>query len=76
MFDAQLYRSKSEVEKWKEKDPISNYTELLKSNGIIDDNQLSEIENKVKVEVSDAIEFAENGNLEAIEDLEKYVYSV
>ena len=75
MFDAQLYREKSEVEEWKKKDPISSYVDKLQSEGLLTKKDLDEMENKVIAEVADAVQFAENGHWEALKDLEKYVYS-
>ncbi len=75
MFDAQLYRQKSEVEEWKEKGPIVTFTERLKAAQLLDDDTLSNIETRVRKEIEHAVQFAEDGNLEPLEDLKKFVYS-
>ena len=75
MFDAELYREKSEVEAWKERDPIPTlYTKLLKD-GLITQDDKDTIEQKVKGEVQNAIDFAEKGTFESVQDLTKFVYS-
>lgn len=69
MFDAELYRSKSEVEEWKKKDPLLL---LLQKYPDID---IVKYEDEVSRIVNESVHFAENGTLEPIEDLEKFVYT-
>ena len=70
MYDPDLYRDKEEVKKWKQKDPIETYIAQLK----LTDHDLQKIYDKVNREIEQAIEEAENGTLEPIEDLTKDVY--
>ena len=69
MYDAELYREKSEVEEWKKKDP------LLLLHQRYPDIDINKYESEVAGIIDDAITFAENGSLESVEDLEKFVYS-
>lgn len=69
MFDAELYRDKAEVEEWKKKDPL---LVLLQKYPDID---IVKYENEIASIITEAVDFAENGTNEAIEDLEKFVYS-
>jgi pyruvate dehydrogenase E1 component alpha subunit len=73
MFDAQLYREKSEVEAWKEKDPIPRYFAELKAAGHADDEVLAAIEEAVQREVEAAVAFAEAGSWEPVTDLLRFV---
>ena len=75
MFDAELYREKSEVEKWKEKDPILTFSQLLIDEELIGEEDIAQIESKVALEINEAVDFAENGSLEPIEELTRFVYS-
>jgi pyruvate dehydrogenase E1 component alpha subunit len=75
MFDAQLYRDKAEVEEWRKHCPIATLTQLLKDHGLLTDADLAELENRVAVEIDDAVAFAEAGTLEPLEDLTRFVYS-
>jgi pyruvate dehydrogenase E1 component alpha subunit len=75
MFDAELYREKSEVESWKERDPIPTLANALLKNGLITRTDIDKIEQSVKSEVQKAVDFAEGGTFEPLEDLTKYVYS-
>lgn len=75
MFDAELYREKSEVEVWKERDPNLALANALLENGLIARADIDKIEKMVKAEVQKAVDFAEAGTLEPLEDLTKFVYS-
>lgn len=75
MFDAELYRDKKEVEDWKKKDPIPRFRDSLLNQKLISKKQLEDIEKQIDEEISKAVEFAEAGTLEPVEDLTKYVYS-
>ena len=54
--DRQLYRTREEVKKWMEKDPIKRFAKLLK----VSDDELKELEKKAKEDIRKAVEFAEN----------------
>jgi pyruvate dehydrogenase E1 component alpha subunit len=75
MFDPELYRTKEEVEQWKTRDPIPNFTSLLRQKGFLDDAILDRLEAEVAEEIEDAVEFAENATLEPVEELTRFVYS-
>jgi len=75
MFDAELYREKSEVEKWKKEDPIPKFREYLLKEKLITDQEITDMEKKVEMEIEKAIEFAENGTWEDVKDLCRFVYS-
>lgn len=75
MFDAELYREKSQVQQWRARDPLVTFTAALKEQGLISDEDVEEIEQQVKSEVDEAVAFAEAGTLEPLEELERFVYS-
>ncbi|MBM4055147.1 MAG: pyruvate dehydrogenase (acetyl-transferring) E1 component subunit alpha [Planctomycetes bacterium] len=75
MFDPQLYRTKEEVEEWKKRDPIDTFAHRLIKQGLINDENIKELEMKVEKEVNDAVAFAEAGTWEPVEDLTRFVYS-
>jgi pyruvate dehydrogenase E1 component alpha subunit len=72
-FDPELYRSKAEVEEWKRRDPISALVETLRAIGTVVD--LDGLEREVDTEVQAAVDFAEAGSWEPVEDLTRFVYS-
>ncbi len=75
MFDPELYRSKQEVEGWKQRCPVALMIKRLQDNGWMDEDDLEQIEKEIAAEIEDAIVFAEQSEWEAIEDLTRFVYS-
>jgi pyruvate dehydrogenase E1 component alpha subunit len=75
MYDPDLYRTKDEIARWRERDPIELLLARLRSDGLIDDAELERIEKEVAAEIAAAIDFAEQGTLEPVEDLTRFVYS-
>ena len=75
MYDPQLYRSKDEVEQWKQRDPIVLYGERLVAAGLLDADERERLEREIASEIEDAAAFAEAGHLEPVEQLERFVYS-
>jgi pyruvate dehydrogenase E1 component alpha subunit len=75
MFDAELYREKSEVEEWKKRDPIPALQKDLLNRELIKETDVKELEEKIEAEVQKAVDFAEAGTWEDVNDLEKFVYS-
>lgn len=58
--DAGKYRTKEEVDEWKEKDPMLKYRAYLTGEGIVTDEELDAIQAQVKQEIDAAYEFAQN----------------
>ena len=75
MFDAQLYRDKAEVERWKEKGPVVTFLQRLKAVGICGDEDVEQIEQETDREVEAAVAFAEAGTWEPVADLTRDVYT-
>lgn len=75
MFDAELYRSKAEVEEWKKRCPIETFTQRFLSEGLIKDTDLEEIEREVAQEIKEAVAYAEACTWEPVKDLTRFVYS-
>lgn len=73
MYDPELYRDKEEVERWKQRDPIALYVDVLREAGSLDDDTLEALEVAVNDEVDAAVAFAEAGTEEPTEDLTRFV---
>jgi pyruvate dehydrogenase E1 component alpha subunit len=74
MFDAELYRDKAEVERWKQRDPILLLRRLLHDSGV-PDRRIGELEQAVEEEMLEAVRFAKAGTWEPVEQLTKDVYT-
>ncbi len=75
MFDPDLYRPKEEVERWKERDPISAWSKRLRDRGQLDDEAETSLWDAARAEVDDAVDFAEASGWEPIESMTDHVYS-
>lgn len=69
MFDAELYRDKAEVEKWKKIGPVVRFTDWLVEAGMIHQTDIDDIEKDVEQTIDDAVTFAEQAPWEPVEDL-------
>jgi pyruvate dehydrogenase E1 component alpha subunit len=58
--DPGVYRAKEEVEKWKSKEPLGRFRNVLIENSIANQNELDEIVKAVETEVNEAVEYAKN----------------
>jgi pyruvate dehydrogenase E1 component alpha subunit len=75
MFDAELYRDKSEVEMWKQRDPILLLADRLMERGLLDTVARGALDEQVETEMARAVAFAEAGTWEPIEQLTRDVYT-
>jgi pyruvate dehydrogenase E1 component alpha subunit len=75
MADPELYRSKDEVAEWKKRDPIANFTARLKADGLLTDAELGALEKSAWNDTDWAVDEAERGAWEPVEDLERDVYT-
>ena len=75
MFDAQLYRSKAEIEAWKQRCPIAQFMAWAKASSLIHDDDVAAIERDVAAEVQASVDFAEAGSWEPVADLCRDVYT-
>jgi pyruvate dehydrogenase E1 component alpha subunit len=74
MSDPQKYRSKDEVNEWIEKDPILHCLEVIKKNKWLTEKEITEIDEWVKNEVKECVEFAENSPYPEGKELYEDVY--
>ncbi len=74
MSDPQKYRTKEEVEEYKQRDPVEQVLATIKENKILTEEEISEIVDRVKKKVADAVKFAEESPLPDGMDAFKDVY--
>ena len=75
MFDAQLYREKSEIEAWQKKGPLIMLTTRLKALNLMSEEDYQRLEREARAEVESAVTFAEQSAWEPVEQLERFVYA-
>jgi pyruvate dehydrogenase E1 component alpha subunit len=75
MSDPGNYRTRAEIEKYQERDPIKVFTNTLKEGGFLTDNDIAEFEAQVKQEVESAVRFAEESPEPDPSELYTHVYA-
>ena len=75
MSDPGKYRTRAEIEKYQERDPIKVFTKTLKDNGVLSDSDIAEIEAQVKEEVERAVRFADESPLPDPKELYTDIYA-
>jgi pyruvate dehydrogenase E1 component alpha subunit len=75
MYDAELYRDKAEVERWKQHDPITTFSAALTAAGLVHEPEVQAIDRAAQDEVEAAVAFAEAGTWEPQEQLLRDVHT-
>ncbi|GAC1406244.1 MAG: pyruvate dehydrogenase (acetyl-transferring) E1 component subunit alpha [Pyrinomonadaceae bacterium] len=75
MSDPGNYRTRAEIEKYQERDPIKLFIDSLQEAKIVDDAAVKELETKIKQEIEHAVKFADESPLPAPEELYTDVYA-
>jgi pyruvate dehydrogenase E1 component alpha subunit len=74
--DPEVYRTKEEVEEWRKKDPITVLRDRLLAEGVISEEEVEEMRERVEQRVLEAVEFADNSPEPPLESLYDHLYVV
>ncbi len=72
--DAKVYRTKEEEKEWKDRDPIAQFEEELKEQGILDEQKIEDIKKEVDEKIEAAVKFAQESPFPDKEDIYDDVY--
>ena len=75
MSDPGNYRTRAEIEKYQERDPIKLFSASLLEEKVVDQKTLDDIDHKVREVVEDALQFAEASPLPDPEELYTDIYA-
>jgi pyruvate dehydrogenase E1 component alpha subunit len=75
MSDPGNYRTRAEIEKYQERDPVKLFSDSLRHKGVLDEAALKELEERVRAEVEHSVKFAEESPEPAPEELFTHVYA-
>ena len=75
MSDPGNYRTRAEIEKHQERDPIKLFTSSLKEAKIVDDKAIEQIEQQVREEVERAVRFADESPEPELAELYTDIYA-
>lgn len=73
--DANVYRTREEIKEWMEKCPIKRYKKKLIEEGIAEEKELTQVEEKVEKLIAEAEEFAKNSPEPKVEDVMEGIYA-
>jgi len=73
--DPAKYRTKEEVQKWMERDPLAVLAQRIQTLGIANPEQLKRLDDEAKAQVLDAVEFAEGSPAPPPESVFEHVYA-
>ncbi len=74
MSDPQKYRTKEEVASYKDQDPLSHVLDVIKEKKYLSEAQIKKIQDKIKIEIEEAVKFAEDSPLPDPSELYDDVY--
>ncbi len=75
MSDPGNYRTRAEIERHQERDPLKLFSTSLKEEGILSEAEMKKLDDEVRAEVEHAVRFAEESPLPAPEELFTNVYA-
>jgi pyruvate dehydrogenase E1 component alpha subunit len=75
MSDPGNYRTRAEIERYQERDPIKLFSATLKEKKIADVQQLEQIDSEARQQVEEAVRFAEESPFPAPEELFTDIYA-
>jgi pyruvate dehydrogenase E1 component alpha subunit len=74
--DPEVYRTKEEVEEWRKKDPVKVFRDRLLAEGVISEDEVANLRDRIERQVMDAVEFADNSPEPPLESLYDHIYVV
>jgi pyruvate dehydrogenase E1 component alpha subunit len=75
MYDPDRYRDKTEIARWRQRDPIDLLTARMRADGQLDDVAIAQLDAAVTAEVDAAVAAAEAAPDEPVADLTRFVYA-
>ncbi|MBH0781750.1 pyruvate dehydrogenase (acetyl-transferring) E1 component subunit alpha [Nocardia sp. NEAU-351] len=75
LYDADRYRDKAEIERWRARDPIPILTRALLDSGACTETDCHDWRTAIETELDEAVTSAENGPLEPVADLTRHLYA-
>src|SRR4028119_513179 len=73
--DDRRYREREEIEEWRRKDPIARFEKYLEEAGLLDEEKKQEMSARIKAEIDEAVEYAENAPYADPEEALERVYA-
>jgi pyruvate dehydrogenase E1 component alpha subunit len=75
MSDPAKYRTRDELEAYQQQDPILVLKAVMQEAGMLDDDEYKKIDDEMKAEVQEAVDFAESSDEPALETMYEDIYA-
>lgn len=75
MSDPQKYRTKDELNEYKDKDPIGTVLNTIMENNYATEEEIKAINQKVKEEIDECVTFAENSDFPSVDEVYGDIYT-
>jgi pyruvate dehydrogenase E1 component alpha subunit len=72
--DPEVYRTKEEVEEWRQKDPVKTFRDRLLAEDVISEAEVEDMRERIEQRVVGAVEFADNSPEPPLESLYENLY--
>ena len=76
MFDPELYRSSEEVDRWRQRDPITTLVDWMIEHRLATAEDIEALRERARAETESAVAAADAGPLEPVEGLFDHVTAV
>lgn len=73
--DPGTYRTKEEIEEWRQRDPIGEVEKRLLDDGVITEEDVERIAEETRAEVQECLKFAEESPFPGVEELHQHIYA-
>jgi hypothetical protein len=74
--DPEVYRTKEEVAEWRKKDPVTVFRDRLLAEGVISEDEVEAMRQRVEERVLGAVQFADSSREPPLESLYDHLYVV
>jgi pyruvate dehydrogenase E1 component alpha subunit len=74
MADPEEYRTKEQVEEWRKRDPIDQFSKQLVEAGVLEEDDVPKLDEDVVQEIDRAVQFADESEFPSPESLYEHIY--
>jgi Dehydrogenase E1 component len=74
MADPEEYRTKEEVEEWRQRDPIKAFADRLVDEGVLEEDEVEKLDQEALETVDEAVRFADESPFPDLDSLYDQVY--
>jgi len=69
------YRTKEEIEEWRQKDPIGEVEQRLLDNKVLTEEDVERIQEEIRKRVQESLKFADESPFPELDELDQHIYA-